>query len=181
MAEKPFFSPNDDEWLEEILGKLGDGEMLPDDDSPQAPSNDKEEDYSDLEDLTPAQKKKFGVLNAYFRSLYLHTRPLQMPDNLDTAAIQMMRTLAFFKEHATFRDSQGTMRIGDKFPDLSVSDANLVSRHVLKEIAKELSDPLQMETMRRELLSLKSSYSVLSAISGRAAEMEERRRKGPTQ
>lgn len=155
MSEDPhFFSENDDQWLDGILSDF-----------------DAQEEVFDFDSMTNEEKIRVRIAEEFL----VRSHPsldLPMPEDLDKAAIRMMGGLASFKHEVGISFGNEQFIIEDKFPDVSVRHAYVAARINLTAIQENLRESMGNA---HELVVYERYYSILSEISKKAVELENRR------
>ncbi|MDO8270192.1 MAG: hypothetical protein Q7T54_06005 [Candidatus Levybacteria bacterium] len=169
MAENPNFLPEgDNSWLSELMGNFGEDTPSPQEESPLP-------DIS-LKDIPPEQQSRIFLAQEFLLANYPN-RKLNPPDNLDLEAIKMMRLLADFVKHGVVQvNDEQPFRIEERYPDINVRHAYMAAKLSLQFALEEIQKTAP-GTAENSLLSAKHSFfSVLTQISGKAVELEDRRK-----
>lgn len=169
MAENPNFLPEgDSSWLNELMENFGEGTPSPREENPLP-------DIS-LKDISVEQQSRVFLAQEFLLANYPN-REMKSPDNLDLEALKMMRLLAEFVKHGVVQvNNEPPFRIEDRYPDINVRHAYIAARYsqqmALEEIKKSAPG-----TIENSLLSVRHSFfSVLTQISGKAVELEDKRK-----
>lgn len=157
-----FLSGDDGKWLDDALKGFGEEEQ----------SDPKD---FDLDNLSPEDIERARITGFFLRYRYQNSNYLNMID-ADRAAIDMMGSLARFLERGQIATSSGSIRIGDRYPDITVRHVNLYAKLGLRDVEGELLTSVQGTEAHSMRLMRRSLFSKIESISSRAMEFEEKRK-----